>query len=315
MNSQKGFRRARARFQWWAIAAGVVALIVATISTVLCAGSAVTVSDLAAASPVNVKYFVVPRPVKMPAESLYEIAVETLGDGSRYPQIFALNKGRLQPGGGMLENPRVIEPGWILQLPADAVGPGVHFGPLPTVTVSTIGRLATAPRSSAVSPPMPAASPAAMMTGKARSSDWLAVLVLALGVVLFVVMVAALAFSGDRLRTAGRLRPAGRRGGSHAMESTLITSEPWIGSPDLVQPRVESRPPDSDFPSWPGRPGPYALHPDHPSWPGRPDPRWAATEAFLRTSGFPSWPVPEVKAGSAYTRHRPGRHRVPGTAP
>ena len=113
MNSQKGFRRARARFQWWAIAAGVVALIVATISTVLCAGSAVTVSDLAAASPVNVKYFVVPRPVKMPAESLYEIAVETLGDGSRYPQIFALNKGRLQPGGGMLENPRVIEPGWI----------------------------------------------------------------------------------------------------------------------------------------------------------------------------------------------------------
>jgi hypothetical protein len=45
-----------------------------------------------------------------------------------------------------------------------------------------------------------------------------------------------------------------------------------------------------DYPSWPGRPGPTALHPDHPSWPGRPDPRWAATEAALRSDGYPSWP-------------------------
>jgi hypothetical protein len=45
-----------------------------------------------------------------------------------------------------------------------------------------------------------------------------------------------------------------------------------------------------DYPSWPGRPGPYALHPDHPSWPGRPDPRWAATEAALRAEDHPRWP-------------------------
>jgi len=46
-----------------------------------------------------------------------------------------------------------------------------------------------------------------------------------------------------------------------------------------------------DYPSWPGRPGPYALHPDHPSWPGRPDPRWADTEAALRAADdYPSWP-------------------------
>ena len=44
-----------------------------------------------------------------------------------------------------------------------------------------------------------------------------------------------------------------------------------------------------DYPSWPGRPGPGALHPDHPSWPGRPDPRWAA-EAALRADDYPSWP-------------------------
>jgi hypothetical protein len=45
-----------------------------------------------------------------------------------------------------------------------------------------------------------------------------------------------------------------------------------------------------DYPSWPGRPGPGALHPDHPSWPGRPDPRWAAAEAALREDDYPSWP-------------------------
>jgi hypothetical protein len=45
-----------------------------------------------------------------------------------------------------------------------------------------------------------------------------------------------------------------------------------------------------DYPSWPGRPGPGALHPDHPSWPGRPDPRWAAAEAELRADDYPSWP-------------------------
>jgi hypothetical protein len=45
-----------------------------------------------------------------------------------------------------------------------------------------------------------------------------------------------------------------------------------------------------DYPSWPGRPGPGALHPDHPSWPGRPDPRWADAEAALREDDYPSWP-------------------------
>jgi hypothetical protein len=45
-----------------------------------------------------------------------------------------------------------------------------------------------------------------------------------------------------------------------------------------------------DYPSWPGRPGPGALHPDHPSWPGRPDPRWAAAGAALGADDYPSWP-------------------------
>jgi hypothetical protein len=54
-----------------------------------------------------------------------------------------------------------------------------------------------------------------------------------------------------------------------------------------------------DYPSWPGRPGPGALHPDHPSWPGRPDPRWAAAEAELRADDYPSWPGGQAAPVSA----------------
>jgi hypothetical protein len=79
--------------------------------------------------------------------------------------------------------------------------------------------------------------------------------------------------------------------------------DPWMTPP----PRAAAGPPKpagqpagaaasaavhaDDYPSWPGRPGPGALHPDHPSWPGRPDPRWAAAEAALREDDYPSWPA------------------------
>jgi len=85
-------------------------------------------------SPAPVKFYIVPPPGDGPAESLFTIAAKTLGDGSRFMEIFNLNKGRLQPNGGRLAKPQLIEPGWILQLPANAAGPGVHFGPLPVVT-------------------------------------------------------------------------------------------------------------------------------------------------------------------------------------
>jgi hypothetical protein len=49
-----------------------------------------------------------------------------------------------------------------------------------------------------------------------------------------------------------------------------------------------------DYPSWPGPPGPYALHPDHPSWPGRPDPRWVSAEAALRADGYSGWPAADA---------------------
>ncbi|HTZ29445.1 MAG TPA: hypothetical protein VMC83_35935 [Streptosporangiaceae bacterium] len=78
-----------------------------------------------------VKYYIVPPPHNGQKAFLFEIAAQVLGNGNLYPEIFNLNKGRLQPDGARLENPSAIDPGWILILPAAAQGPGVHFGPLP----------------------------------------------------------------------------------------------------------------------------------------------------------------------------------------
>ena len=98
-------------------------------------GSAVWTGSAASAavagqSPARVKYYVVPA-AGHGSVGLFRIAELTLGDGSRYMQIFRLNKGRLQRNGGRLENPKLVEPGWVLELPKDAAGAGVHFGPLP----------------------------------------------------------------------------------------------------------------------------------------------------------------------------------------
>ena len=108
----------------------------------------------ASPSPTSVKYFIVPPAASGPAETLFDIAAKTLGAGNRFTQIFNLNKGRLQPNGGRLENASTIDPGWILQLPADAAGPGVHIGPLPGDTT----------------PATPAASRPASGTAAARRS-------------------------------------------------------------------------------------------------------------------------------------------------
>ncbi|MEV4640005.1 hypothetical protein AB0J80_21915 [Actinoplanes sp. NPDC049548] len=69
-------------------------------------------------------------------EYLFEIAERFLGDGDRLTEIFELNKGRLQPDGQRLTVPDQIESGWVLQLPPDAEGTGVEFGPLPTAAPS-----------------------------------------------------------------------------------------------------------------------------------------------------------------------------------
>jgi Bacterial transcriptional activator domain len=55
-------------------------------------------------------------------ESLWEIAEKCLGDGRRYHEIYALNKGRPQPDGSRLTMASLIRPGWVLDMPQDATG-------------------------------------------------------------------------------------------------------------------------------------------------------------------------------------------------
>ncbi|MDA8322939.1 MAG: BTAD domain-containing putative transcriptional regulator [Actinomycetota bacterium] len=55
-----------------------------------------------------------------PGDNLWDIALTHLGDGEDWHQIYALNAGQLQPDGERLVLPSLIQPGWILRLPAPA---------------------------------------------------------------------------------------------------------------------------------------------------------------------------------------------------
>lgn len=68
------------------------------------------------------KWYVVKPPHGGNHDTLWDIADRHLGDGLRWNEIYALNKGRTQPGGGELTLPRLIHPGWRLLLPLDATG-------------------------------------------------------------------------------------------------------------------------------------------------------------------------------------------------
>ncbi len=73
------------------------------------------------------KYYIVRPPVGRYHESLWEIAQNHLGNGRRYEEIYELNKDRVQPDGTKLTIASLIRPGWVLQMPADAYGPGIHI--------------------------------------------------------------------------------------------------------------------------------------------------------------------------------------------
>jgi hypothetical protein len=302
MNSNKGFRIAPKGLPR-VVASGVAAAFaVSAMSAVLWATPAVAATFSgsqqgapATSAPAKVKYYIVPRPEKGPSESLYEIAAKTLGNGSRYNQIYNLNKGRLQPNGGRLENAHVVEPGWILRLPADAAGQGVRIGPLPVVTAVVTAK--SIPRV----PPAPLRPAAVRVTASAPSPAGEAPI---LGVVLIVVTISTVLVvvgRGRRGRTrrrvshakAPRARISGRAGSvavaRHAgVPGARTAGDPWIGKPDPDLPMAKPVVHADDYPSWPGRPGPGPadLHPDHPSWPGRPVPGALHPD-------HPSWPSGE----------------------
>lgn len=127
----------------------------------------------------------------------------------------------------------------------------------------------------------------AIAAGPAFSTRILANHVLTAELVLLVVANVALVLAYRRYqRSTGY-----RRGAQAGAAPDAMIGDPWMTPPPAPPQSGAGRPRHvDDYPSWPGRPGPYALHPDHPSWPGRPDPRWAATEAALRADDHPRWP-------------------------
>ncbi|KOX19269.1 transcriptional regulator [Saccharothrix sp. NRRL B-16348] len=64
-----------------------------------------------------------PDPITGVHDSLWRIAQRTLGDGNRWPEIWELNKGKPQPGGGTFTRPSLIFPGEEFALPAGATVP------------------------------------------------------------------------------------------------------------------------------------------------------------------------------------------------
>ncbi len=201
-------------------------------------------------APRVVKYYIVPRTGHGPA-NLFDIAAQTLGDSARFMQIFKINKGRLQPNGGRLENPKVVEAGWVLQLPPDAAGRGVHFGTLPRPNPSTRPTPHPRPRSSPSSPlSQPRAAPSSSTAGFVVA-DLALVIVGGLAVAGGLV----LPRKGRRRRIAG---PSRVRGPDHA-EPLARTPERVLPGSDVADPAHRSWRTDAVLPAdWPA---------DHPSRP------------------------------------------------
>lgn len=51
-------------------------------------------------------------------DTLWDLAERYLGDGFRATELFDLNKGRTQPDGRTLTDPGLLQPGWVLRVPA-----------------------------------------------------------------------------------------------------------------------------------------------------------------------------------------------------
>ena len=89
-------------------------------------------------------------------DDLWDLARAYLGSGDRWHEIYALNRGRPQPGGGTLTDPARIYPGWDLLIPA--AGPHPRHGRRnPPGAATRPGTAARPHRPPAVRPARPAA--------------------------------------------------------------------------------------------------------------------------------------------------------------
>jgi hypothetical protein len=251
-----------------------------------------------------VKYFIVDPPNNGAKEFLFEIAADTLGQGSRASEIFALNKGRLQPGGGRLENPTVIEPGWILILPSDARGAGVRFGPLPVVIpVPSPSPLPSAPARPAPVRHRKAVTPAARPDRRVIEAGIGAALVATL-LLTGGLLLKRRRRSGSRPRRPEPARRPSRRDNRQARPADRsLPPQAAVLARDLAPPAAGA--PAAGAPvgtARPAQPGPL----DPPSYPS-----WLATPALDGVAPdaphFPAMTVIPVSDGPAPARPAPSR--------
>jgi len=104
-------------------------------------------------------------------DSLWRMAERTLGDGTRWPEIYELNKGKPQPGGGTFTRPGLVFPGEEMALPHDATvpapppsrpspPPSAPVTPPPTATTPPPGSPTTPEPSTTAQPPVTTQAPA-----------------------------------------------------------------------------------------------------------------------------------------------------------
>jgi hypothetical protein len=120
--------------------------------------------------------------VVQPRDTLWGIATRTLGAGERWREIYQLNRDRVMDNGVRFDDPSLIEPGWVLELPpataptaqpsprrapeprkaplATPLHRGVEKAPTPAVPPSIASPDAIAAHASAPTPaPAPTATP------------------------------------------------------------------------------------------------------------------------------------------------------------
>ena len=166
---------------------------------------------------VATKYYVVGQPASGQREYLFAIAAKTLGDGKRYLEIFKLNEGRVQPDGLRLEDPAVLEPGWVLELPQDAKGPDVRTGPLP----GPFGPLPHSHHSTPNAPPSTGHTPDITITDLVRVGALAGIMIL-------------LGWASRALLRGHRLSlPSSRRDSDQDLNHQVATSAPPPATDDL----------------------------------------------------------------------------------
>ncbi|HET6793656.1 MAG TPA: LysM peptidoglycan-binding domain-containing protein [Acidimicrobiales bacterium] len=136
--------------------------VAALLSAVALLGRAHAQSAAVSTAPAPIALTLAAQPVATPTptytvvrgDNLWNIARDHLGDPLRWRDIWAANHDRDMGAGGVFDNPSLIEPGWVLELPSDAqVGPPA---------------LAVLPSAATPPPPAAAAAPAAPPSEPAR---------------------------------------------------------------------------------------------------------------------------------------------------